>query len=104
MARLARHAVVARQPVTAPLAPRHSLRSCLVARLTFSAAIFLAVTSLLFSFNSARKLASPPREYRQCRNCDDSWYGDGPAAPAPPGGGVASALGAALAPFDTAMG
>lgn len=46
--------------------------------LTFSAAIFRAVTSLLFSFSSARKLASPAREYRQCLNCDVSWYGVGP--------------------------
>lgn len=56
---------------------------------TFSASIFRAVTSLLFSFSSARRLASAAREYRQCLNCDVSWNGVGPGVGRTRAAGVA---------------
>jgi hypothetical protein len=62
--------------------------------------MFFAVTSLLFSFSSARRFASAAREYRQCLNWDVSWYGVGP------GWGRARAAGVAVpdAPGDTGSG
>lgn len=63
----------------------------LATRHTISAATFRAVTSLLFSFSSLLIRSSPAREYRQCLNCDDSWYAERPG------------FGRAGAPFSTGV-